>query len=157
MRRILNEQCRQVSAEQRELAGKLLAENISGLEEFSRAKKILLFSSLPSEIPLSYLIRRSRKKQIFFPQPSWRRQKILAKDMDLIIVPARGYDIRGNRLGRGGGFYDRLLKSIDHKKCLGVAYSFQVRPKIPCDHHDQPVSKIVTEKEIITIKKEEQL
>lgn len=181
LRQKINILCRHLNPTFRSRAGKLLAENVGQLSEFQKARKILFFSSLPSEIPTDCLIRKSTGKQIFFPRVSkkhlkvhrvncwpsdlgvgWKNiseplphcQQSLPEEMDLIIVPARGYDIRGNRLGQGGGYYDRLLKSVSPKKCLGVAYSFQILPEVPHTHHDRPVRKIVTEKEIITIKED---
>jgi 5-formyltetrahydrofolate cyclo-ligase len=62
---------------------------------------------------------------------------------DLVLVPGVAFDLRGNRLGRGRGFYDRLLAKTSGVKC-GVGYDFQLQEKIPAEPHDAPVDFIFT-------------
>jgi 5-formyltetrahydrofolate cyclo-ligase len=62
---------------------------------------------------------------------------------DLALVPGVAFDFSGNRLGRGRGFYDRLMKKVSGKKC-GVAYNFQLLEKIPAEPHDAKVDFILT-------------
>ena len=66
----------------------------------------------------------------------------LAK-LDLALVPGVAFDLEGNRMGRGRGFYDRLLEKVDGVKC-GIAYDFQLQEKIPAEPHDRKVNFIVT-------------
>lgn len=66
----------------------------------------------------------------------------LAK-LDLILVPGLAFDVSGNRLGRGQGFYDRLLKNASGIKC-GVCHDFQLLEKIPAEPHDAKVDFIFT-------------
>jgi 5-formyltetrahydrofolate cyclo-ligase len=66
-------------------------------------------------------------------------------------VPAVAYDSDGNRLGRGKGFYDRLLSRCRAIK-IGVAYDFQLVEEIAAEPHDVKVDMIVTEKRMITLK-----
>ena len=71
---------------------------------------------------------------------------------DIIFVPLVAYDNYLNRLGYGGGFYDRYLEKIDKiKKTLkiGLAFSYQKLKKIPTNIHDKKLDLIITEKEII--------
>jgi 5-formyltetrahydrofolate cyclo-ligase len=51
--------------------------------------------------------------------------------------------LHGNRLGRGRGFYDRLLEEVSGIKC-GVGYDFQLLEKIPAEPHDAKVDFILT-------------
>jgi 5-formyltetrahydrofolate cyclo-ligase len=62
---------------------------------------------------------------------------------DLILVPGMAFDLRGNRLGRGRGFYDRLLENASGVKC-GVGYDFQLLGKIQTEPHDARVDFIFT-------------
>ncbi|MFI4913321.1 MAG: 5-formyltetrahydrofolate cyclo-ligase [Sedimentisphaeraceae bacterium JB056] len=66
--------------------------------------------------------------------------------IDVVIVPALGYDTSGRRLGRGGGYYDKFLakKGLNAKKC-GFCLSCQILEEIATDTHDQPVDYLVTE------------
>jgi 5-formyltetrahydrofolate cyclo-ligase len=62
---------------------------------------------------------------------------------DLVLVPGVAFDLDGNRLGRGRGFYDRILAQASGVKC-GVAYDFQLVDDIPTESHDSKVNFIFT-------------
>lgn len=65
------------------------------------------------------------------PDPE-KTKKLDIKEIDLVIVPALAYDRQKNRLGRGGGFYDRFLKTIKSPaKKVGVAFQFQILENLP--------------------------
>jgi len=63
--------------------------------------------------------------------------------LDLALVPGVAFDVGGGRLGRGKGFYDRLLVSVTAVKC-GVALDHQLEPNIPRETHDLVMDCIVT-------------
>ncbi len=65
------------------------------------------------------------------------------KRLDLVLVPGLGFDVSGRRLGRGRGFYDRLLAGIAGAKC-GVAFEQQVVGHIPAERHDVTMNFILT-------------
>ncbi|GAA07130.1 5-formyltetrahydrofolate cyclo-ligase [Acetobacter tropicalis NBRC 101654] len=64
-----------------------------------------------------------------------------------IMVPLVGFDRRGNRLGYGGGYYDRTLSTLPHADAVGYALAAQEVDHIPTGPYDHPLSCIVTEKE----------
>ncbi len=69
---------------------------------------------------------------------------------NILLVPLVAYDNNLNRIGYGGGYYDRYIKKIKKKKniiTIGVAYSFQKIKKIPTNRHDIKLDFIVTEKD----------
>ena len=71
---------------------------------------------------------------------------------DIIFVPLVAYDSDLNRLGYGGGFYDRYLEKIGKiKKILkiGLGFSYQELKKIPINRYDKKLDLIITEKKII--------
>ena len=71
---------------------------------------------------------------------------------DIIFVPLVAYDNDFNRLGYGGGFYDRYLEKIaKFKKILkiGLGFSYQKLKKIPINKYDKKLDLIMTEKKII--------
>jgi 5-formyltetrahydrofolate cyclo-ligase len=72
---------------------------------------------------------------------------------DLVLVPGMAFDLRGNRLGRGQGFYDRLLVEASGVKC-GVGYDFQLLETIPAEPHDTKVDFIFTPSRCVKRKKE---
>ena len=72
-------------------------------------------------------------------------------DLDIIIVPGIAFDRNFNRIGFGGGFYDRFLSSKPNSALkVAFAYSFQVFDKIPSESFDINLDVIITEKEIIS-------
>ncbi len=83
-------------------------------------------------------------------QPARRELEMEIQGIDLVVVPAMAFDRAGNRLGRGGGFYDRFLArpGLGAIK-IGLAFDAQIVDTIPVGPHDLPVDIIVTDKEII--------
>jgi 5-formyltetrahydrofolate cyclo-ligase len=77
--------------------------------------------------------------------------EVYPEDIDLLFVPGLAYTSEGYRLGFGGGYYDRYLTSY-YGKTLSLAFHFQVIPQFPIEKHDIPVSKIITNDEVIKIK-----
>ena len=75
------------------------------------------------------------------------------QDIDLVVTPGLGFDKKGNRLGRGGSYYDRFFANTKLKasRC-GFGFAEQLVETIPVAQHDEPVDIVVTEKEIIYIK-----
>ena len=70
--------------------------------------------------------------------------------IDLIAVPGVAFDRTGNRLGRGGGYYDRLLDGFSGVSAA-VAFDFQILPEIPVEQHDKPVNALMTEKRTLNV------
>ncbi len=71
------------------------------------------------------------------------------KNIELILVPGVAFDTRGNRLGHGKGYYDRLLTKLPSIYSIGLAFSFQLVQEIPVELNDKTVDMIITEKQII--------
>jgi 5-formyltetrahydrofolate cyclo-ligase len=71
---------------------------------------------------------------------------------DIILVPLVAFDKNLNRLGYGGGYYDRLIKKLSKKKNItkiGLAFSFQKIDKVPINIYDQKLDYIITNKYIV--------
>ena len=71
-------------------------------------------------------------------------------EIDLVVTPAVAFDDEGNRLGRGGSYYDRFFANEKLKavKC-GFAFAEQRIDSVPVTDHDQPVDFLVTDEEVI--------
>jgi len=79
------------------------------------------------------------------PAPRSGRE-IMQESIDLVIAPGVAFDVRGGRLGRGGGFYDRFLaKAHRHTTTIGVCFDFQLVDEIPTEADDIPVQAVVTD------------
>ena len=82
------------------------------------------------------------------PEPTITSRPILP---DLIFVPLVGFDNKLNRLGYGGGFYDRYFEKNSKKKIIikiGLAFSFQKIKKLPVNKFDKKIDRVITEKKI---------
>jgi 5-formyltetrahydrofolate cyclo-ligase len=86
------------------------------------------------------------------------RLQELPEPIDLVLVPGLAFDRKGNRLGRGKGYYDRFLASLPPRPVtdpasrtalVALAFAHQVVPEVPRDPWDVPVSHILTEIEAI--------
>ena len=83
---------------------------------------------------------------IFEPQPL-DTNLIDPSSIDILLVPLLAFDEKGNRLGMGGGFYDRMLKRISKDTLtIGIAYEFQKFDTIPIQSWDMPLDEVITEK-----------
>lgn len=145
---------------------------------FMLADNILLYHSLPDELSTrEFIARWHNKKHFFLPRVNGVNLEVLPYDqstlrlgafhieepsgdeltpienIEMIVVPAIAYDRRGNRVGRGKGFYDRLLADTKATK-VGVAYDFQLVDDIETEPHDVKVDVVITESRIITVRHE---
>jgi 5-formyltetrahydrofolate cyclo-ligase len=83
------------------------------------------------------------------PKPEYFRP-LDPKDIDIIIIPGIAFDLQGNRLGYGGGYYDRYLKLVRPETILiGITYSVLVVEELPAYPHDMPVDIVLHEQGII--------
>lgn len=134
-------------------------------------KKVALFSALPTEVTLElatqmlpniewhypvvsgsklrfHLVSRKESlkagyKGILEPNPQIH-PPIPSKDLNLIVCPGLAFTETGKRLGRGGGFYDRLLASVPEAIKLGVCLPEQIITTLPVDEHDIKMSHLLT-------------
>jgi 5-formyltetrahydrofolate cyclo-ligase len=116
----------------------------------SREKEGLIFSELsryPEEVEPSTLGIPEPKKEFI--------RKVDVSIIDLFVLPGVAFDIQGNRLGYGAGYYDRILGRTPQAHVsgevplIGLAFEFQVVDCIPSSAHDVRVHKIVTEERVI--------
>jgi len=74
--------------------------------------------------------------------------EINKEDIDIVFVPGVAFDLAGNRLGHGLGYYDRFLEDLNGIK-VGIAYDFQIVDSIKVKSHDMPMDYVITEKRVI--------
>ena len=77
------------------------------------------------------------------------RQRVPVDSIDVVLVPGIGFDPKGGRLGRGGGYYDRFLSDSRPPVVIGVAFDEQVVTQVPREPHDQMMSVVVTPTKIL--------
>lgn len=87
------------------------------------------------------------------PEPPAQNERLAdLEEIDIVIVPGAGFDLSGNRLGYGAGYYDSLLS--DKKKdvpVIALAYEEQIVDSIPAEEHDVKVDMLVTDKRVLRI------
>ncbi|NOZ52048.1 MAG: 5-formyltetrahydrofolate cyclo-ligase [Gammaproteobacteria bacterium] len=82
--------------------------------------------------------------------------RVRAQQLDLVLTPLVAFDTKGNRIGMGGGFYDRsfaFLRQRQHwikPRLIGIGYSFQQIDAIQCQSWDVPLSAIATDKGLMS-------
>ncbi len=74
---------------------------------------------------------------------------IAPEQVDLVLVPGLGFDLRGQRLGYGQGFYDRLLPRLGRAVRVGLSFELSLLVEVPSASHDVPVDVIVTDRRVI--------
>ena len=86
------------------------------------------------------------------PEPAVLSEErtITVNDIEAVVIPGAGFDERGDRIGYGGGYYDRLLASIGKDlPVIAPAYEEQITESIPSEPHDIKVTMIVTDRRVI--------
>lgn len=79
------------------------------------------------------------------PEPMESCRRVAGDQIDCMIVPGLAFDHYGNRLGYGGGFYDRYLTGHPRIVKIAVAYDFQVTDRLPAEDHDIKMNYLATE------------
>src|SRR4030043_528450 len=169
-----------IPSEQRNERSRKACRNLVSTAEFQGASTIMMFLSLPHEVDTSEAILHAWQlgKAVAVPKISWQQRHMIPVrinsletgfstgvsglrnpiagmpvpfgEIDLVVTPALGFDKNGNRLGRGGFFYDRFFANEELKAarcCFGFAE--QIVELIPVTEYDEPVDIIVTDEEII--------
>ncbi|MBM3838127.1 MAG: 5-formyltetrahydrofolate cyclo-ligase [Verrucomicrobia bacterium] len=77
------------------------------------------------------------------PEPPAEAPDLALNQLDLALVPGVAFDLSGRRIGRGYGYYDRLLASVPAIKC-GVAFDQQITAELPVEPHDVRLDCILT-------------
>ena len=140
----------------------------------------MLYLSLPHEVDTSEAILYAWQlgKIVVVPKISWEQRHMIPvrinsletgfsteaaglrnpitgvpipfEEIDLVVAPALGFDRKGNRLGRGGSYYDRFFanEKLKASRC-GFVFSEQIIESVPVADHDKRVDFLVTDKEII--------
>ena len=89
------------------------------------------------------------------PEPVAPTELLEPFRLDLVLVPLLGFDRRGNRLGQGGGYYDRSFAFLNEQVrpteplLVGIAYAFQELPGVEEEAWDVPLDFVATERELI--------
>lgn len=162
---------------EKEEAARRVFDALENSAAFALAENVLMYHSLPDELSTrSFIAKWAARKNFFLPRVNGVNLEILPYDrsrmalgafhieepqgddivdisrIELVVVPAVAYDRSGNRVGRGKGYYDRLLRGTKATK-VGVGYDFQLLDEdIPVEEHDVAVDVVITESHRIVIR-----
>jgi len=93
-----------------------------------------------------------RKGRFGVPEPTSEQPATPATPL-LALVPLVAWDVHGTRIGRGAGFYDRLLARPNPRPtCVGLAYEFQEVEELPREAWDVPLDYVITERRVVRCK-----
>jgi 5-formyltetrahydrofolate cyclo-ligase len=164
---------RALTPEQRAAFSRSLCEIASAQSQFQQARAILFFSALPDEPDLATLMHAAwaagqltalprydsatgqysaavvrsnddlSSGRFGVLEPASNCPSISLNQLDLVFVPGVAFALNGARLGRGKGFYDRLLAEVRGHKC-GVAFEEQIVAQVPEEPHDVRLNSLLT-------------
>ncbi len=153
-----------------------IAKRVVALSIFESAKTILAFSSIGREVQTQAIVRAAWiagkevalprvvdqelhlhrvvadtelvKGAFGIPEPPETAPRISPEAVDFAVVPALAVDLRGYRIGYGGGYYDRLLPLLKNARSCALAFDFQLIAEVPDLSTDIPVDIVVTDQRV---------
>lgn len=144
-------------------------EQIQALPDYQSAETVVIYSAIADEVDISALLELDKSKRWVMPRaigegimllfqfdnfdeliegrygvkvPPATNHLVHKSEVDLVIVPGLMFDKRGYRLGRGGGYYDRLLSDM-RAKSVGVCLAELILEVLPREEHDIAVDYVV--------------
>jgi len=184
LRRQIRQVTRQMTDQMKYEKSKSACQRLIETPEFQNANVIMAYLALPNEIDTAQFILYAwqHRKNIAVPKVSWQQRHMIPvqihsldtgmvtepsglrnpvsglpvpiEDIDMVVTPGLAFDRNGNRLGRGGSYYDRFFehKTLKAIKC-GLAFDEQITESIDISQHDRPVDMLITDKEVIYFNK----
>lgn len=173
IRRSILERLKKQSCKARIRKSRAIEQKLFQRKEFRKAEMVMFYMSLPEEVQTRRMIRRafSLGKRVALPrleknaikpfeirsltkdvvpgrfgilEPKKGKRPVTTRQIDLVVVPGVAFDAKGNRLGRGGGHYDRFLKRLKGRiPMIGLAYRLQKLPTLPISSRDVPVNALI--------------
>lgn len=174
LRKRIRELKRAVPLEEKLRRSEPIMRQVEALPEFQQARTVLLYWSMDDEVQTHAFVEKwYREKVLLLPcvdgddlllrqytgpdcmiageqfgigEPkATENGEWDAASVEFIMVPGVAFDREGNRMGRGRGFYDRLLKSTPNAFKVGVAFSFQMMESIPIEPFDVMMDHVISE------------
>jgi 5-formyltetrahydrofolate cyclo-ligase len=151
LRAQMRQRLREMTAEDRQSYSDEICERVLEMEQWNDAQRAVLFVPLPSEPIIQPLALDCKARKVTcatIPQspPKDGVDLHLPDEIDLILVPGLAFSQDRHRLGRGGGFFDKLLSGpAKNAFKLGICFSFQMLEQIPTETHDVVMDAVVTD------------
>lgn len=174
LRKAIREKKKEYSLEEKKELSRPIFETIEKEKTFKEAKVVLCYWSMDDEVyTWDFIDKWYKEKTILLPcvlgddlllkqyegeesmvkgeqfgilEPAGR-EFTQTERIDLMIIPGVAFDEGKNRMGRGRGFYDRLLKTVGALKA-GVCFDFQIVDNVPCEDFDVKMDLVVSTSKI---------
>lgn len=174
LRKTVLQKIKKIPAPLRHGKSRRVLQKLSRDPVFRKAEHVALYYGIAPEVETKPLLRKILKeKKIYLPRIDLKksltlcRVRSLSKDlkkgaynimepkafcekrpasrMDIILIPGVAFDGKGGRLGRGGGYYDRLLCKAGKVLKIGLCFREQLVKKVPMKAHDVRVDRVITD------------
>ena len=166
-----------IPPEERRSLAKQIEERAFALSAVRDAETVMLFSSFGAEVPTQGMIERAweagqrvvlpvlhqgaihvaavRRGQAlritrYGPREPLEDEPVPAQEIDVVVAPGLAFDRSANRLGYGGGHYDRLLGRLrPGARAIGIGFQIQLVDAVPHGRSDRPLDSVVTDREVV--------
>jgi len=163
--------------EERGTKSLIIQQKLWKLPDFQKAHTVMLFLNFRDEVEMTDLaeamiackkkliLPRCAPKRVLLPlevndlavdlelgawgirEPKLTNKEVNPLEIDLVVVPGAGFDLQGNRLGYGGGYYDRFFLRLNpFTPRVALGFECQVISQVPVDKHDAKMTMLITEK-----------
>lgn len=185
LRKQLRQVLAQMPADFRQQKSRAICRYVLDSDDYKKASVVMAFLSMPEEVDTTPILLDAWRhgKTVAVPQVAWEKHDMIPvkihslddgfsidkkglrnptagtpvpfEEIDIVITPGLGFDRQGNRLGRGGAYYDRFFAS-DRLRASKIALAFceQIVDKLPQDKTDVPMDILVCETGIIRCKQD---
>lgn len=170
LRTIIRNRKRQLSQSQLDGLSLAVIGRLRSHQRFVNARTLLLYHSLSDEVCTHRLIEETEGKTVLLPRVVSETDLELRLytgphdlqvgafgimepcgevftdygSIDLAVIPGMAFDRHGNRLGRGKGYYDRMLAHLTNAYKIGICFDFQLVDEVPTEPTDIPMDEIVS-------------
>lgn len=183
LRKQKKEYRKQLTATYCQIHAERICTKLVQLSIYRKARSILFYMSIQKEVDMKQAIEQAwrDKKQVLLPrvdqenqclqviqvkhwsqletgaygiqEPHQSLKRMDPSQIDLVIVPGVAFDVKGYRLGYGGGYYDRFFARFPRLQRMGVAYPEQVVPTVYPEPHDQRLHFLLTSEKCYSYEK----
>ena len=184
LRKLIQELRDSLTNKLRQEKSAIIIQKFLGLKQYSSSINILAYFPFRSELDIRVIIEKAlnQGKRIALPKVNKKKldlyyieslsrglepgsynimepipsesEKALPLEIDLVLVPGVGFDPGMNRLGYGGGFYDRLLREIPPRTPrIALAFDLQIVDRVPVSEQDLKIDILITESGIYGLQK----
>ena len=172
LRQQIRTQKRRLSAAEMAVMSEDICSKVLALASWQEAGTLLLYYPLPDEVDVRLLIKDAFEsgKKVLLPVVNddelelhlYEGEASLKEgtfgimeptgplfapkhygEIELAVIPGMAFDSAGHRLGRGKGYYDRLLPNLNAAKLIGICFLFQLLEEVPAEAHDISVCKVI--------------